>query len=70
MNIAVFSHQHTTITVLHNEENSNKYSQNGNKLLQFKLSLSLYIIPDMGDNATGTLGGHRSSAEDARIEAP
>jgi len=24
----------------------------------------------MGVNATGTLGGRRSSAEDARIEAP
>jgi len=30
----------------------------------------IMIELNMGVNATGTLGGRRSSAEDARIEAP
>jgi len=30
----------------------------------------IMIELNMGVNATGTLGGSRSSAEDARIEAP
>jgi len=32
--------------------------------------LYLHLFTSMGVNATGTLGGRRSSAEDARIEAP
>ena len=32
--------------------------------------LSEMFLTVMGVNATGTLGGHRLSAEDARIEAP
>jgi len=42
-----------------------------NQYTKFEVSMcTCYVDVNMGVNATGTLGGHRLSAEDARIEAP